>query len=181
MLNDGTAMATSVYKSEKPTKINRRTATTYYHRYGPVGLVMAKVQVLAGAALDNPHAADARLAASLAGLGAGGLGTPLPASQLVGAWSEPAVAVIGINAGTPAAYAMPFQFMDFYDEDPSALELSLPLRNQKPLFYFLGDAKQRGANVRFMVGPVRQSLKEKAPRHFYHVLLIDTIRQEVSK
>jgi len=71
--------------------------------------------------------------------------------------------------------------MDFYDQDPSALELSLPPRNQAPLFYFLGDAKKRGANVRFVVGPVRQALTEKAPRRFYHVLLIDTIRHEVSK
>jgi len=121
------------------------------------------------------------LAASLAGLGGTGIGTPLPAAQLVGIWSEPAVAVIGINAGTPAAYAKPFQFMDFYDSDGSALALSLPTKDQKPFFVYLGDAKQRGAEVRFFVGPERQALKEKAPRHFYHVLLIDTIRQEVTR
>src|SRR5262249_26768071 len=181
-LNDSTYMASSIHDSNLPAIVNRRTGTTYYHRFGPVGLAIAK---LGGFRSDAPtagaHAADVRLAASLAGLGACSMGTPLPASQLVGTWSEPAVAVIGINAGTPAAYARPFQFMDFYDLDGSAVPLSFPPNGQKPYFLYLGDAKQRGANVRFNLGPVRQLLRAKAPRHFYDLLFIDTIRQDVSK
>jgi hypothetical protein len=179
-LRDGIVVGVSVHTPPKNDPgLNRRLATTYYHRHGPIGLVMLKFDWFTDPKQLDAHPGDARLPASLVGLGMPSYGEYLPLGQLTGVWSEPPVAAIGVNVGTPASYARPYQFFDFYDLDRTALTLSLPQGKKTPYFLYLSDAKQRGANLRFLIGQVRETIKAKGPRQFYHVLLIDTVRQEV--
>jgi pimeloyl-ACP methyl ester carboxylesterase len=177
-LRDGSIMGFNFHSPQSRAPLFQRLATTYYHHLGPAGLAMSKFDWLGDPEQVGVEPADARMPASLVGLVTPSFGVNLPLGTLAGVWSEPPVATIGINAGTPAAYARPYQFFDFYDPDRTALALSLPKGNKVPYFLYLADAKQRGASVRFLTGAVRETIKAKGPRHFYHVLLIDTIRHE---
>jgi hypothetical protein len=172
-----------------------RLTTTYYHRAGPVGMAMEKFDwFFHQAARDvgrgkkaadiiaenwNQYHSDARLPASLVGLGASQIaGVNLPISQLVGAWSEPPYATIGLGTGTMASYARPLQILHFYEIDSRVRRYSLPEEEMargadrlldrtksyeisrsanppKNYFTYLRDARARGAAVDVLMGDAR--------------------------
>jgi hypothetical protein len=154
----------------------RRLATTYYHAKGPVGQVMRRMKWFPGA---PESASDARIVASLVGQ-AGGIGNlTLPMNASVAVWSEPPVAVLGVECGTMAIYARPFQWFDFYELDPGIVQLSLPASAAQPRrFDSLVDAQDRGAFVRVFHGDPRQALHEAGPRRFYSVVFAMTYHSD---
>ncbi|MBI1832623.1 MAG: PDZ domain-containing protein [Planctomycetes bacterium] len=96
-----------------------RLATTYYHRDGPAGRVMEKFNWWNSAGNPNTFHADARLPASI-------VGSVLdPLAGVVAAFSEPALATIGLGTGTMASYGRPYQAVHFYEIDNQVLRLSL--------------------------------------------------------
>jgi hypothetical protein len=175
-----------------------RLATTYYHRAGPAGMAMEKFDWFfkQSAAINNEgkaaqenisdnwnkYRSDARMPASLVGLGASQInGISLPMSQLVGAWSEPAYATIGLGTGTMASYCRPFQTLHFYEIDSRVRRYSLPeeqmaegdrsksyaisLSKNPPENYFtyLRNARRRGGEVDILMGDAR--LRMAQPWH----------------
>ena len=154
-----------------------RLATTYYHRNGPVGQVLAKFNWFWSFPGPDRHHADARLPASVVALCAGARG--LPDSALVGLWSQPAVAVIRLDAGTHACYAQPYQSFDFYDNTPALQQFSVPRRGQPRVFEFVHDALGRGANVRILKGEERATLARKGPKQFYSALFAESTREDL--
>ena len=69
---------------------------------------------------------------------------PVPLDAAVAVWSEPPIAMIGMDAGTFAAYARPFQRIDFFEIDPAVVALSDNADGAKePTFHFLADAAAR--------------------------------------
>jgi hypothetical protein len=128
------------------------------------------------------HRADARLPASLVAL----LAHPrmagceiLPGDALLGLWSQPAVAVIRLNAGTHACYGQPFQFLDFYDNTPELQAFSVPPKGERRIFDFIHDARQRGCQVRILKGEERGTLARKGPKKFYSALFADIAREDL--
>jgi uncharacterized protein YjbI with pentapeptide repeats len=161
---------------EADDRDRRREATTYYHRLGPVGQVMSKLEWFTPASvLDYPS--DARMPASLVGLLAPS-GT-LPASALVDVWSEPPLAVVRLNAGTHAAYGRPFQHIHFYNSSPELTTFSLPEQGQPALFGFIRDGLERGCNIRVFDGPERTTIAKNGPKRFYRVLFVDLTRNDL--
>lgn len=152
-----------------------RLPATYWHPQGPVGKILARYNWFPG--MENTWRGDARLPASLIaqGLSHG----PVPAGQLVAAWSEPALAALPLKAGAVAAYARPFQIVDFYEPNPGIHELSYP-RQGEPKFTFVRDAHQRGAGIRVFQGKERELLANEAPRRFYHALFVDSVRGDLA-
>src|SRR5262249_97137 len=142
----------------------RRLPTTYYHPLGPLGLVFQKYNWFPGPV--NTYHADARLPASLTAL----CSSPgvLPTAQLVALWSEPPVAVIGMNCGNVASYARPFQHFHFYEPSKEIIDLN---EGKERYFQFLPDARSRGAQVRIFHGPPRQQLRKHGPPKFYQLIL----------
>lgn len=159
----------------------RRLATTYYHRDGPVGQVMSKLEWFPPAGLFD-YPSDARMPASLMGTLSAGMMSgsgPLPVSILAGLWSEPAIAVVRLNVGTDAAYCRPFQHIDFYNSSPELQEFSLPRRGRPVFFGFIKEAKERGCAVHVIEGAERVSLARKAPRNFYSAVFLDITRNDL--
>lgn len=177
-----------------PKRDESRLPTSYYHRYSPIGVIMERwnwattVNNRNGPGhansywvwQHNTYHADARLPTSMVGLvlGDGIGGTHLSGmTALVQSWSEPPIAIVGImGPGTMAAYARPYQTIDFYEPSPAIIEMSAPKTGKAPKFTFLQDAKDRGANVRIFQGPARQTFAEKAPTDFYSVIVIEPSR-----
>jgi hypothetical protein len=177
---------------QEPPELRRR-ATTYYHRRGPVGQVMRRFDWFGesfeewdrlgfpggapfpgGPRPPSPYPSDARLPASLVGMGANPLGGAAgPWGLLVTAWSEPAVGVVGLGVGTMAAYARPLQHVHFYEIDGRIKDLSLPPEGKPRYFNFLEDARKRGAHVQVSLGDGRTTLAREGPDGFYHVLVLD--------
>ncbi len=116
--------------------------------------------------LWSQNSSDARLPASLVGLGLadlGGLGG-VPLQSLVGAWSEPPYATIGLGTGTMASYSRYLQHMHFYEIDNQIRRLNLPehapktAREEKyrPAFNYLKDAlEKRLACIQVRMGDAR--------------------------
>jgi hypothetical protein len=159
-----------------------RIATTYYHCNGPVGQILAKFNWFWSSPDSDLHRADARLPTSLVAL----LARPrmaaceiLPGDALVGLWSQPAVAVIRINAGTHACYGQPFQFFDFYDNTPALQAFSVPPKGEPRVFHFIHDARQRGCQVRVLKGEERGTLARKGPKQFYSALFAEITREDL--
>jgi hypothetical protein len=123
----------------------------------------------------NTHWSDARLPASLVGLLAGA--RAVPGEFLVGLWSEPALGVIRLDAGTHASYGRPFQFVDFYDSTPEIVAFSFPPKGQPCEFNFIHDAMARGCNVRLFEGDERPTLAGKGPKRFYGALFVESTRE----
>jgi hypothetical protein len=158
-----------------PPEDRRRLATTYYHRYGPVGAVMRKLETFKPASLlDYPT--DARLPASLVGMLAAPC--PLPAAAFVDLWSEPALAVVRLNVGTHAAYARPFQQIHYYSSTPELKEYCLPRAGQPVYFGFIRDAAERGAHVALIDGSERRGLAT-APKSYYGAMFVDVTRNDL--
>jgi hypothetical protein len=160
----------------------RRLATTYYHRDGPVGQVLARFNWFASSEGKNTHHSDIRLPASLVGLSVRSRAFPttvVPSEMLVGLWSEPAIGVFRLNAGTEACYGRPFQFFDFYDNTPAIQAFSIPRGGQPRVFDFIHDARARGCVVRIFNGDERPTLARKGPKQFYSALFMEISREDL--
>jgi hypothetical protein len=149
----------------------RRLPTTYYHSLGPLGLTLQKFNWFPGPV--NTYHADARLPASLTALGSSP--TMLPTAQLVALWSEPPVAVIGMNTGTVASYARPFQHFHFYEPTKEVIELN---EGKHRFFHFLPDARSRGAGIQVLHGLPRKQLREHGPEKFYQLMILEACSGE---
>src|SRR5262249_1671934 len=167
----------------------RRLATTYYHRNGPVGIIMrqidwfappryseAKTKAQQEQALKywNTYPSDARLPASLIGQAAmpipGGLSPFVSQAQLVvDAWSDPPYACVGLGTGTMASYCRPFQHLTFYEIDNKIRSFSerdweWPDGTQAPYFNYVQDARKRGARIEIIMGDARFSMAKERPQ-----------------
>lgn len=162
-----------------------RLATTYYHRYGPVGIVMEQYnwgtmpdkrptlsddekerrrkgdRTNPGA--QNDYSADFRMPASMIGqaMGSFGLGE-CPLNVLVDAWSEPPIATIGLGTGTMASYARPYGHMTYYEIDDVIREFSLPDGGGDARFTYLQNSIRRGVNLEVLMGDARQTLERES-------------------
>ncbi len=141
-----------------------RLATTYYHRYGPVGTVMEQWNWLPGE--QNSFRGDLRMPATLIGqIAASICSSSIPIVPLVDIWSEPPFATIGLGTGTMASYARPYQHMTYYEIDEQIRQFSLPDEGREARFTYLQGAVKRGVNLEVIMGDARQSLdprREKA-------------------
>jgi hypothetical protein len=182
-----------------------RVATTYYHRQGPVGICMDRFNWFPKDYLGStdPNWAelfkgDNRMPASLAGLGAPGLGINLPLAQLVGAWAEPPYAVIGMGTATMSSYARPYQTCHFYEIDEQIRLMSLPEKGDTTYFGYVQAALKRGANVKILMGDARlrmampwvpEDMKTTdslsipfdargGPSYFYHLMVVDAFSSD---
>jgi hypothetical protein len=184
----------------KPKEDYSRLPTTYYHKLGPVGRVMNKFNWGVSYATErenlNVYSADARMPASAVGLAvAQSNSCNLPLASLVGAWSEPPYATIGLGTGTMASYGRPFGHVHFYEIDDHIRRLSLPLAGEALYFGYLRDAGNRGCNVQVLMGDARlrmampyetyQEEKEKrgegrggGPNSFYHMMVVDAFSSD---
>ena len=137
-----------------------RLATTYYHRYGPVGTIMEQWNWFPGE--QNSFRGDVRLPATLVGqIAASICSSSLPIVPLVDLWSEPPFATIGLGTGTMASYARPYQHMTYYEIDEQIRQFSLPDEGRDVRFSFLQSAVKRGVNMEVIMGDARQSLDPK--------------------
>jgi hypothetical protein len=141
-----------------------RLATTYYHRFGPVGAVTEKYNWLPGP--QNTYRADLRLPVSMIGLGASPVGMlPLPTAQLLDAWSEPPFATVGLGTGTMASYGRWLQHVVYYEIDEKIRDMNVPPNNaREPYFLTVRDTMDRQANVEIIMGDARQSLQKEKKR-----------------
>ncbi|MCI0463703.1 MAG: hypothetical protein L0Z62_42755 [Gemmataceae bacterium] len=213
-----------------------RVATTYYHRYGPVGEIMRPIDWFPAprpSAIPKPappkdptdtrakqrfkeeeeaynnayveahkhwntYWADARMPTSLLGSAAmptpGALGSPLTMFPLlVGAWSEPAYATIGLGTGTMASYSRPFQHVVFYEIDDQIRRLSLqdhtwPDGSQGPFFTYLRGAMGRGSQVEVIMGDARLSMAQELAQpgtyltpkrqNYYRMMVVDAFSSD---
>ncbi len=169
-----------------PTKDYSRHATTYYHRYGPAGIVMEKFCWFKEP--ENQFNSDARIGASLLGAGAQLLGATLPVEQIAALWSEPPYATIGLGTGTMASYSRPYQHMHFYEIDNLVKRLSLrkawerkagqpqithlddlsfdPREKNCGHFRYLRDALSRGAHIQVLMGDARLRMAMPYKNHY---------------
>jgi hypothetical protein len=138
----------------------RRELLTYFHPKSGISQLFGT--------LSWP---DARLPASLVGLGA------TPFGPLVGIHSEPPYAVVGLGIGTLAAHARPYQHVTFYEIDPAVIHLSKPPPGSQMYFTYIHDAEVRGADVEIIPGDGRLSLRS-APERYYHVLVLDAFSSD---
>jgi hypothetical protein len=152
-----------------PDKDFSRLASTYYHARGPLGVAFGRFDWFPGK--PNTFHADARIAASLIGMGG------LHQSQLVSLWSEPPVAVLGLNIGTQASYARPTQVMHFFERNPELIALSQAARRKPALFQFITDAQKRGAGVTIFPGEHRTTFATQGGDRFYHLIAVEAIKE----
>src|SRR5262249_14123983 len=127
-------------------------------------------------------------------------------NPLVGLWSEPPYATIGLGTGTMASYGRPFQHVHFYEIDNLVKKLSLPPRGSEAYFTYLQQAKDRGAEVQGLMGDARlrmaqpyknfnefgdtikpdvllrdqsrDSLVAGGPENFYHLMVVDAFSSD---
>jgi len=149
-----------------------RLATTYYHRYGPVGVVMERFNWFPGP--QNTYWGDLRMPATMVGNIAAMIGTgTLPNAALVNAYSEPPLATIGLGTGTMASYARPYGHFTYYEIDEQIRNFSLPPRGEKARFTYLMNAMKRGVNLEVIMGDARLSM-ERPQLTLFPVLKYDT-------
>jgi hypothetical protein len=162
-----------------------RQPTMQYHRRGPVGKVMRNLEWFRQpldafrnppgdfwAAPQNRDNADddARIAASLIGLGASGGFTPI-----IAGWSEPPYAFVGLGTGSLFTYAHPYQWVDAYEFDPAIRAFS---ETEPPVFHYFQSARQRGVSANIIPGDGRRSLTQAGHEGFYHILFVDARNSE---
>jgi len=140
----------------------RRLPITYFHPTGGIGQVFQQYSW-----------PDARLPASLVGQGT----VPGLGGVLVDLHSEPPFCVVGLGTGTLAAHARPLQTMHIYEIDPLVRRLSLPPEAEEPMFTFVLDALDRGADLDIIMGDGRLRLRE-APEKMYHILVLDAFSSD---
>jgi hypothetical protein len=172
-----------------------RYPTAYYHRAGPAGQVMRRLEwwrVDGGMPINqfNQDAGfwlrqhrdnvkgDARLVASLIGMGAspvGGSWMQTTAMQTTAAWSEPPFAIVGLGVGSMYCYARPFQWVDAYELDPAIIALST---QEPPMFHYYQSAQKRGVGAKIFPGDARRNLTKPGREGFYHVLFVDAFNSD---
>ncbi len=153
-----------------------RLATTYFHREGPLGVVMEKYHWFWNGKPNTYHA-DVRLPTSL--LAAVGLDSCGHLGQLVILWSEPPIAVVEIDTGTMASYARPGQTLHYFEPVPTIVKLSLPDEGKQPLFHYIPDALARGTNLKVFEGEPRATIEKNAGAGFYQVIVVNTYKLPV--
>jgi hypothetical protein len=94
-------------------------------------------------------------------------------TRKTGADAAAPVGVVGLFAGTPAAYALPGQRMTFYSAHPELRDL---IETTDRYFTFVPDARKRGARLEFRYGPVRKALAADADRRFA-LLLVEMVEE----
>jgi len=141
-----------------------RLATTYYHRYGPVGVVMELDNWFKGK--QGTFDSDARMPAAIIGQVAASFGG-LPVPVIAEVWSEPPFATIGLGSGTMAGYARPYQHMTYYEIDDVIRDFSMPDSTEEGKFTFLQQATRRGVNLEVIMGDARQSLEKAREKDNY--------------
>jgi SAM-dependent methyltransferase len=159
----------------------RRRTITYFTKHSGVGQLF-----------ESQRWPDARLPAAHVALG----GNPL--AQLVNLHSEPPVAVVGLGIGTLAAHGRPLQHISFFEIDPLVTSLSVPRgyeidptvtgmpplapEDDDPYFYYIRDARQRGARVDVVVGDGRLSLKNAPDKRmydkYYQIIVLDAFSSD---
>lgn len=158
-----------------PARDYSRLATTYFHREGPLGVVMEKYNWFPGQ--PNTYSADVRLPLSL--IGSGGLDPCGQLGQLITLWSEPPIGVIDIDVGSMASYARLGQPIDFYEPVQAMVKMSFPDEGKAPLFHFVPDALARGARARMFEGEPRAAIEKHAGDGFYQVIVVNTYKLPV--
>ena len=149
-----------------------RLPTTYFHDKSPIGVVLQKYNWFPNK--DNTYHADARLPASLIGASGDLYG------QLVSLWSEPPIAVLGMDVGTLAAYVRPTQTIHFTERVPVFVNMSLPGKDEKRFFHFVQDALDRGANLKIFEGEPRAMIEKHGGERFYQVIVVETYKLPVT-
>ncbi len=132
-----------------------RLATTYYHRQGPAGICMERFNWFDKEYDNNSFLSDHRLPAALVGFGTPSLGINVPMNQLVGAWSSPSYAVIGMGTATMSSYAHPYQICHFFEIDNQIRLMSLPEPGGETWFGYVQAGLKRGANIKILMGDAR--------------------------
>jgi hypothetical protein len=184
-----------------PDKDYSRLATTYYHRWGPAGIVMEKFCWFHEE--ENHFHTDARICASLLGAGSTPFGATLPVDQIAALWSEPPYATIGLGTGTMASYARPYQHMHYYEIDNTVKRLSLQRSwkpdityldigedQRAPFFTYLRDSLARGVHIQVLMGDARLRMnmpyrnhyedpeRGGGPENFYHMMVVDAFSSD---
>lgn len=190
-----------------PKKDFSRLATTYYHRFGPAGVVMERFCWFREG--ENEFTSDARIGAAMAGLGGPLLGASLPVDAIANLWSEPPFATIGLGTGTMASYSRPYQHCHYYEIDNLVKRLSLrkewkadltyeeilAKELRAPHFTYLRDALARGAHVQVLMGDARLRMNmpyetkkgqgfyadpdfSGGPENFYHMMVVDAFSSD---
>jgi SAM-dependent methyltransferase len=120
---------------------------SYYHRDGPLGSVFAAFDAKAGTTGAKPATTDARPAAARS------------------------VAVVGLGAGTTAAYARAGESWTFYEIDPAVVEIA-----RRPEFFKYLSACS-AAPVKIVLGDARLRLRE-APEGAYDLIALDAFSSD---
>lgn len=177
LLYDGIYIGRSYHRPRDPAargdpiRDRSRFPTTYFHDKSPLGVLLQKYNWFPGA--ENTFHADARLPASLTGMGLDPLG------QLTHLWSEPPIAVVGMDVGTVASYARPAQAIHFFERVPLFVKLSSPAKGKRPYFHYLEDARARGAAVSIFQGEPRPTLKKHGGEGFYQLIVVNAYKDGI--
>ncbi|HEY9785342.1 MAG TPA: fused MFS/spermidine synthase [Candidatus Obscuribacterales bacterium] len=124
----------------------RHEPTTYYSRSGPLGRVLSK--------MFGPPDSSQTSSASLRKL--------------------PPFAIVGLGAGTCAAYAKPGQNMDLYEINPTVIKVATD-----PLYFtYLFSAYKRGVKMNFLVGDARIQM-QAAPDDGYGIIILDAFSDDI--
>lgn len=86
--------------------------------------------------------------------------------------TRPDIAVIGLGAGTLAAYAEHGQSLTFYEIDPAVVRIA----RDPEYFTYLADAEARGVRLRFVLGDGRLELARSPQR--YGLLIADAFSSD---
>src|SRR5262249_36098448 len=114
-----------------------------------------------------------------------GLGT-VPGGPLIGAWSQPPYATIGLGTGTMGSYTKPFQHLTYYEIDDHVRAFSLPgvrgirhplfdwglptydeelaAAGRRRYFTYQYNALKRGGKTEVIMGDARLSMTHEQPR-----------------
>ena len=154
---------------------------TFYHRDGPLGDVFkvfgaGRTNAAAAPSLRPSPPMGARGKAVLAEPRASGLtagGAVLPQQPTDGGFKPPArsVGVIGLGAGSMAAYAKPGERWTFYDIDPSVLRIA----QNTNFFTYL--ARSAASETRLVEGDARLRLREATDGSF-DLLVLDAFSSD---
>ncbi len=163
-----------------------RLATTYYHRLGPTGIIMEKlnwfdgqygVWVKDGKVIADPKEREKDKdkiklekfvnykgtfndysADARLPVAVIGLGAGNPLGQVLASVSEPPYATIGLGTGTMASYGRPYQHVVYYEIDEVIRGYSL---KDDPYFTYVRDAIDRGVKLEIVMGDARLSMTEE--------------------
>ncbi len=158
-------------------KMYERLATTYYHKNGPVGVMMRLLyeynprlgnkttrRFEPSGANWNTYPNDTSVPTLVLG---NTLGAQAALHNVMGAlpaalstWGEPAYATVGLGTGTMASYGRPYQTVHFYEIDDTIRSFSLsdfvwPDGHIGPWFTYLRNALNRGVNIQVLMGDAR--------------------------